>query len=170
MALVAGRSSSLNPNAPLFVPAAFRQVEDFSPEWWELVKTSAWFHEYWLSQHPEDEFDGSADAVDVADMIPETFVQDDEVELAYLEVELEELALSSEAKGKTDLADSDKKNGRMPTNGLEMDARTILKDLTVTKSPKERGPRSPRGPAKYREKAVQYVSPKCSPRRIQQPR
>lgn len=117
MALVAGRRSSLNPNAPLFVPAAFRQVEDFSPEWWELVKTSAWFRDYWLSQHPEDEFDGSAGAVDVADMVPETFDLDAEEELSYLEAELEELALSSATKGKTELADSAKKNGKIPIDG-----------------------------------------------------
>ncbi|KAK1404512.1 hypothetical protein POM88_004117 [Heracleum sosnowskyi] len=40
MALVSGGRSSLNPNAQLFVPAAVRQVEDFSPEWWQLVTTS----------------------------------------------------------------------------------------------------------------------------------
>ncbi|PWA44868.1 protein EARLY RESPONSIVE TO DEHYDRATION 15 [Artemisia annua] len=50
MALVKQGSSTLNPNAPLFVPAAVRQVEDFSPEWWQLITTSAWFHDYWLSQ------------------------------------------------------------------------------------------------------------------------
>lgn len=49
MALVSGGRSSLNSNAPLFVPVVLCQVEDFSPEWWELVKTSAWFRDYWLS-------------------------------------------------------------------------------------------------------------------------
>jgi hypothetical protein len=57
MALVSGGRSTLNPNAPLFIPAAFRQVEDFSPEWWQLVTTSTWYHDYWLSQHQgEDGF------------------------------------------------------------------------------------------------------------------
>ena len=44
-------SSSLNPNAPLFIPAAYRQVEDYSPEWWELVQTTAWFRDHWFRQH-----------------------------------------------------------------------------------------------------------------------
>ncbi|KAJ0255480.1 hypothetical protein HA466_0102260 [Hirschfeldia incana] len=51
MAMVSGRRSTLNPDAPLFVPAAVRQVEDFSPEWWQLVTTSTWYHDYWISQN-----------------------------------------------------------------------------------------------------------------------
>lgn len=42
--------STLNPNAPLFVPAAFRAVEDFSPEWWNLVQTSPAFRDQWLRE------------------------------------------------------------------------------------------------------------------------
>ena len=65
MALVEGLRSKLNPNAPMFIPAAYRQVEDFSQEWWELVKTSAWFRDYWLSEHPEESFndDGIVDSL-----------------------------------------------------------------------------------------------------------
>ncbi|XP_077213635.1 protein EARLY RESPONSIVE TO DEHYDRATION 15-like [Tasmannia lanceolata] len=43
-------SSSLNPNAPLFVPWAYRTVEDFSDQWWDLVQSSAWFRDYWLQE------------------------------------------------------------------------------------------------------------------------
>ncbi|XP_077214290.1 protein EARLY RESPONSIVE TO DEHYDRATION 15-like [Tasmannia lanceolata] len=43
-------SSSLNPKAPLFVPWAYRTVEDFSDQWWELVQSSAWFRDYWLKE------------------------------------------------------------------------------------------------------------------------
>ncbi|XP_065851504.1 protein EARLY RESPONSIVE TO DEHYDRATION 15-like [Euphorbia lathyris] len=53
MALVSGGRSTLNPDAPLFIPAAYRQVEDFSPEWWQLVTTSTWYRDYWLSQHQD---------------------------------------------------------------------------------------------------------------------
>ncbi|CAA6654682.1 unnamed protein product [Spirodela intermedia] len=35
-------ASALNPDAPLFVPMAYRAVEDFSDEWWDLVKSTAW--------------------------------------------------------------------------------------------------------------------------------
>lgn len=47
-------SSTLNPNAPLFVPLAYRTVEDFSDEWWELVQSSPWFREYWLQERFQD--------------------------------------------------------------------------------------------------------------------
>ncbi|TVT98008.1 hypothetical protein EJB05_56725, partial [Eragrostis curvula] len=66
-------SSSLNPNAPIFIPAAYRQVEDYSPEWWELVKTTAWFRDHWVSQHQllEAQYDSAAmpeaDALDLLD-------------------------------------------------------------------------------------------------------
>lgn len=51
-------SSSLNPNAPLFVPLAYQTVEDFSDEWWALVHSSPWFRDYWLHecfQDPEND-------------------------------------------------------------------------------------------------------------------
>lgn len=57
MAMVDDRRSRLNPHAPVFIPnASFSEVEDFSPEWWDLVKTSPWFRDYWLSQRQEDDF------------------------------------------------------------------------------------------------------------------
>ncbi|KAI3427832.1 uncharacterized protein J3R85_009061 [Psidium guajava] len=51
-------TSTLNPNAPLFVPMAYRTVEDFSDEWWALVQTSPWFRDYWLQERfcdPQDD-------------------------------------------------------------------------------------------------------------------
>jgi hypothetical protein len=42
--------STLNPNAPLFVPAAYRVPEDFSPEWWALMETSPAFRGCWMSE------------------------------------------------------------------------------------------------------------------------
>jgi hypothetical protein len=105
MALVSGGRSTLNPNAPLFIPAAFRQVEDFSPEWWQLVTTSTWYHDYWLSQHQgedgfyengEDDFDG----VNVADLLPETFEFDDDGDdFSNMETQFEEFLQFSENKG-----------------------------------------------------------------------
>uniref|UniRef100_A0A5B6ZEG6 Putative ERD protein n=1 Tax=Davidia involucrata TaxID=16924 RepID=A0A5B6ZEG6_DAVIN len=43
-------ASSLNPNAPMFVPLAYREVEDFSDQWWALVQSSSWFRDYWLQE------------------------------------------------------------------------------------------------------------------------
>ncbi|KAJ9128642.1 hypothetical protein P3X46_034657 [Hevea brasiliensis] len=47
---VISHRSSLNPNAPLFVPLAYRAVEDFSDQWWSLVHSSPWFRDYWLQE------------------------------------------------------------------------------------------------------------------------
>uniref|UniRef100_A0A804QFQ0 Protein EARLY RESPONSIVE TO DEHYDRATION 15 n=1 Tax=Zea mays TaxID=4577 RepID=A0A804QFQ0_MAIZE len=60
-------ASSLNPNAPLFIPAAYRQVEDFSPEWWELVNTTAWFRDHCFRQRQLHE----AACDDVAALLPD---------------------------------------------------------------------------------------------------
>ncbi|GMN53711.1 hypothetical protein TIFTF001_022848 [Ficus carica] len=90
MALVSGVRSSLNPNAPLFVPAALHQVEDFSPE----------------CQHQEEDIDSTADdygTFDAADMLPDVFHLGFGQELANLDVGLEEPTLLSEAK--TDILD-----------------------------------------------------------------
>lgn len=43
-------TSTLNPNAPIFVPSAYRAVEDFSDQWWDLIRSSPWFRDYWLRE------------------------------------------------------------------------------------------------------------------------
>ncbi|KAI9082093.1 hypothetical protein K1719_036018 [Acacia pycnantha] len=106
MELLSGGRSTLNPNAPIYIPAAFRQVEDFSPEWWQLVTTLTWYHDYWLSQqqyeegyysNAEDEFDSS----DVLDLLPDTFDFDADEDLSVMEAQLEEFIQFSEAEAKT---------------------------------------------------------------------
>ncbi|MCL7027680.1 hypothetical protein MKW94_030117, partial [Papaver nudicaule] len=47
-------TSSLNPNAPLFIPRAYQAVEDYSDEWWELIQSSPWFRDYWLRECFQD--------------------------------------------------------------------------------------------------------------------
>nr|DAD42557.1 TPA_asm: hypothetical protein HUJ06_000787 [Nelumbo nucifera] len=99
MGLVSGGRSTLNPNAPLFIPAAYRQVEDFSPEWWELVKTSTWFRDYWLAQHQEEETfistpNDDDDGVDIADLLPESFDFDVDEELYNVDAQFEEFVQS----------------------------------------------------------------------------
>lgn len=61
-------SSTLNPNAPPFVPLAYRTVEDFSDDWWALVQSSPWFRDYWLQEcfhdpQNDDSFSESDDPV-----------------------------------------------------------------------------------------------------------
>uniref|UniRef100_J3MNS6 Ataxin-2 C-terminal domain-containing protein n=1 Tax=Oryza brachyantha TaxID=4533 RepID=J3MNS6_ORYBR len=73
-AMAMASASSLNPNAPLYIPAAYRQVEDFSPEWWELVKTTAWFRDHWFRQHQmyeEAEEQQQQQQHDVAALLPD---------------------------------------------------------------------------------------------------
>ncbi|KAF8670388.1 hypothetical protein HU200_050691 [Digitaria exilis] len=84
MSAMAMASSSLNPNAPLFIPAAYRQVEDYSPEWWELVKTTAWFRDHWFRQHQlhEAAYEASLAALpDDADVDLAALLPDDSVDL-----------------------------------------------------------------------------------------
>ncbi|CAN0890536.1 Protein EARLY RESPONSIVE TO DEHYDRATION 15 [Linum grandiflorum] len=82
MALVSGGRSTLNPDAPPFIPAAYKQVEDFSPEWWQLVTTTTWYKDYWISQHQNEEglyndaqdvHDDGLDSKDIAGLLPDTF-------------------------------------------------------------------------------------------------
>ncbi|KAG5035022.1 hypothetical protein AAZX31_04G130100 [Glycine max] len=166
MALVSGRSSALNPNAPLFIPAALRQVEDFSPQWWDLVKSSTWFRDYWLSQHKEEEFEVANDSSndDIENMLSETFDLGMEEDFNVLENEFEQLVMSSEA-----LDHSDPNAGKVSPQGLNKDVKAILINLTP-KSPRERGPKSLSGLAKHLEKPAQHVNAKCVSLRIHQPR
>lgn len=34
----------------MFIPFAYRMVEDFSDEWWALIQSSPWFRDYWLQE------------------------------------------------------------------------------------------------------------------------
>ncbi|KAM6570778.1 hypothetical protein CsatB_018763 [Cannabis sativa] len=167
MALVSGErssSSSLNPNAPLFVPAALKQVEDFSPEWWELVKTSPWFRDYWLSQNQEEDFDGGANAYDNDDDAFDTDdMANDAFDLGFVEEGFTDN--SYEAGGETQLKPpSDNKKGSKPNDG-QKDVIAIL-----LKSMKESEVKWEKMPVSYREKPVQKTSPKIAHFRIQQPR
>ncbi|KAJ4906668.1 Protein EARLY RESPONSIVE TO DEHYDRATION 15 [Raphanus sativus] len=147
MAMVSGRRSTLNPDAPLFVPAAVRQVEDFSPEWWQLVTTSTWYHDYWISQNQGADgfYDGE---VDVADLLPESFDFDD----------MEDLFEADEFDVEIYYAGSDfvglGKNGEM-----------------VRRSRGNRSPKLIVEPAKYAEKPAKWANQRvAAPRNIHQPR
>ncbi|XVF24223.1 hypothetical protein REPUB_Repub13aG0109200 [Reevesia pubescens] len=173
MAAVAAapRSSTLNPNAPIFIPAAFRQVEDFSPEWWELVKTSTWFRDYWLSEHQEESFTADDDDIDedIANLFPESLDLGFDEEFLDLDAQFQEF-LESGSKEKTD-----EKKHRNDFGINNAFTKAILRSLIIpkTKSGMEKSPKS-----RYIEKAAKCVSPrpksKCSPgvreRKIQQPR
>nr|GME03088.1 protein EARLY RESPONSIVE TO DEHYDRATION 15-like [Ipomoea batatas] len=66
-------TSTLNPNAPIFVPSAYRAVEDFSHQWWDLIRSSPWFRDYWLREcyANVDDFDFDFDSNPFADRTEE---------------------------------------------------------------------------------------------------
>ncbi|KAG6413675.1 hypothetical protein SASPL_126389 [Salvia splendens] len=99
MALVSGGKSSLNPYAPLFIPAAVQQVEDFSPEWWNLVTTATWFKDYWLNQHQgEDIFGEETDGNDVVGLLPDNFDLGIDEDTLNMEAQYEEFLQSAEGQ------------------------------------------------------------------------
>ncbi|XP_017423140.1 protein EARLY RESPONSIVE TO DEHYDRATION 15 isoform X2 [Vigna angularis] len=170
MALVSGRSSALNPNAPLFIPAALRQVEDFSPQWWDLVKSSTWFRDYWLSQHKEEEFEEVANDStndDMENMLSESFDLVMEEDFNVLEKEFEQLVMSCESQDHP--VQDNPNDGKVATHDLNKDAKALLINMTP-KSPKERAPKSPSGLAKHNEKPAQRLNVKGMSHRIHQPR
>ncbi|KAF8094382.1 hypothetical protein N665_0364s0012 [Sinapis alba] len=150
MAMVSGRRSTLNPDAPLFVPAAVRQVEDFSPEWWQLVTTSTWYHDYWISQNQGADgfYDGE---VDVADLLPESFDFDDMEDL------FEGDEFDQGFGGEIYYAPSDfglGKNGEMVRRSSGNRSRKLIVE-----------------PAKYAEKPAKWANQRvAAPRNIHQPR
>ncbi|XP_076955310.1 protein EARLY RESPONSIVE TO DEHYDRATION 15-like [Bidens hawaiensis] len=119
MALVSQRST-LNPDAPLFIPASVRQVEDFSPEWWQLVKTSTWFHDYWMSQQQGEYglFGNVDDNSDIDDMLPDSIDTDEE--LLAMETQYEQFLISSEME--TVNAFAIPAYDQMTSDGLEAEA------------------------------------------------
>ncbi|KAM7276444.1 hypothetical protein ACFE04_018310 [Oxalis oulophora] len=83
-------SSSLNPHAPMFVPMAYRTVEDFSDEWWSLVHSSPWFRDYWLGERFNDDELSDSDVYDHAPFLfdddEEDFFADDQIDLLTLTI------------------------------------------------------------------------------------
>ncbi|KAB5538644.1 hypothetical protein DKX38_016177 [Salix brachista] len=137
-------TSTLNPNAPLFVPLSYRTVEDFSDQWWALVHSSPWFRDYWLQERfhdPETEtlFSDTYDPVLPEDL--DSLFFDDPIYDTIKGGEEEEV------KGSCD------------------------KELVSLGVLKWKGDQYDRALApRYLEKAPKVVNVKLSPRTIQQPR
>ncbi|KAG0551100.1 hypothetical protein BDA96_01G394500 [Sorghum bicolor] len=146
-AVAVSSSSSLNPDAPLFIPAALLQVEDFSPQWWDLITTTAWFRDHWSREHAH--LDEMAEQLDAAGLLPdeEDLFYDDQLEQAPAAVDPAPAA----AVLKTD---------------------EVLKALNLTSPKGGDAPRGFREKPRHSEKPTKYAgSPKSSaPRVIHQPR
>ncbi|WOH06398.1 hypothetical protein DCAR_0625866 [Daucus carota subsp. sativus] len=121
MELVSKGKSALNPNAPLFIPAALRQVEDFSPEWWQSVTTSTWFHTYWLSQQGEnDDYHGcdEDDSEDIVNLLPDTIDLGTVEEFLEMETHFEQFIQSSEAEAEAERKSSLSASKETPGSGM----------------------------------------------------
>ncbi len=97
--------STLNPNAPLFIPAAYRVPEDFSPEWWTLMETSTAFRGCWMSER----FAGSEEQV----LFDEDFEELADLEefLEYQEQQQQEEAAAQELLDLDDVVDDGRLRG-----------------------------------------------------------
>lgn len=144
-------SSSLNPDAPLFIPAALLQVEDFSPQWWDLITTTAWFRDHWSREHAH--LDEMAEQLDAVGLLPddEDLFYDEQPEQAPAVVDPAPAAAAAAAALKTD---------------------EVLKALNLTSPKGGDAPRGFREKPRHSEKPTKYAgSPKSSaPRVIHQPR
>ncbi|XP_050385893.1 protein EARLY RESPONSIVE TO DEHYDRATION 15-like [Argentina anserina] len=140
--------SSLNPNAPMFVPSAYRSVEDFSTEWWALVHSSPWFRDYWLQENFHDPQNDPfySDIPDDSDFIDDLF---------------------DEQHYPNTTADHNTNTNTQAEEEGEKDYHRELVSLGLLKWPKGRAvAKAPR----FIEKAPKIVNVKVSPRPIQQPR
>ncbi|GLT78880.1 hypothetical protein SLA2020_503990 [Shorea laevis] len=95
-------SSTLNPNAPVFVPLAYRMVEDFSEQWWALVHSSPCFRDYWLRERFSDPVDDD-DPVLPDDLDDDNFLFDskDEVKERDCDKELVPIGALKWRRGRT---------------------------------------------------------------------
>ncbi|KAJ0978883.1 hypothetical protein J5N97_014357 [Dioscorea zingiberensis] len=117
------------------------------------------------TEHQDEETFGVDDEDDIANLLPDSFDLNITDEMSILEAELEETIQEMEAAEESTLASLTKEK-----SGLDLDAAALIKSLSL-KSPKNGVAKPVLEVAKYREKPVQCMSPKCSPRRIiQQPR
>ncbi|KAF5752604.1 protein EARLY RESPONSIVE TO DEHYDRATION 15-like [Tripterygium wilfordii] len=135
-------SSTLNPNAPMFVPLAYRTVEDFSDQWWALVQSSPWFRDYWLQERYLDPQSDSSfhDIFDPALLDLDSLLED---------LDYEEIVKNEKVEEKEDLR----------------------RDLVKIGSEKWRKGRIVAEVPRFAEKAPKIVNMKVvSPRMIQQPR
>ncbi|KAM0901627.1 hypothetical protein ACQ4PT_019858 [Festuca glaucescens] len=153
--------SALNPDAPMFIPAAFRRVEDYSPEWYQLVKTTAWFRDHWFRQQQLYD-DDDVDVEDVAALLP-----DDSVDL----LDAQDLFYSPPSPRQPQL---DFHNYNKPAGfGGDMDA--VLRTLSLN-SPRGGGVPSAAAPAwspRQAEKPAQHFGARGgggARRAIHQPR
>ncbi|CAA7057187.1 unnamed protein product [Microthlaspi erraticum] len=155
-AFVKKRKINLSSQLQIFSQAKRIRVWRWYQE--DLVTTSTWYHDYWISQHqgPDgfydngDSFNGGAD-VDVADLLPESFDFDDMED--FFDADASEFDHGQIYHAPSDFGLG--KNGEM-----------------VRKSTGNRSPKSVGDPAKYAEKPAKWGNQRtaAAPRNIHQPR
>ncbi|KAI5670421.1 hypothetical protein M9H77_10785 [Catharanthus roseus] len=138
-------TSALNPNAPIFVPFAYRAVEDFSDQWYDLVHSTPWFRDYWLQERFLDpEKDASPFDDDFAESaLPDVdfIFGDDNNDVVH---DNSSAAIKHDGEGKLDLISMGLLKWRKPREAINL--------------------------TKYGEKAPKIVNVRVNPRPIKQPR
>jgi hypothetical protein len=148
--------SVLNPNASVFIPASFSTAEDFSPEWWQLIQSSAAFRDYWLREwyhnQEEEDLEFGMDGLPTEEELLEMELEFEEAE------DLEHMQPAATQQAGEEGADELKSN-----SARDLQLELLMKNRTQT----QRGVLSPKG----RDKPQKYVNPPRIPAvRIQQPR
>ncbi|CAN6312744.1 unnamed protein product [Urochloa humidicola] len=150
MSAVAVSSSSLNPDAPLFIPAALLQVEDFSPQWWDLVTTTAWFRDHWSREHTQ--LDEMAEELDAAGLLPDALDYDEDIFYVdhpeHAPATVEEPAPAVNLKTGAQGAEPDIPEGRRRTARVPGEAQARREADQVRRQPQgqQRPPRDPPAP------------------------
>lgn len=152
-------TSALNPHAPIFVPSAYRAVEDFSDEWWDLVQSCPWFRDYWIRECFSDP------QLDLSPFLDDDYVHDDSLtDNAF-----------NEGKKQTFNARSrinfESRVHRLSSRSVFVSVgKESSTDLVALGWLKWRKPRGEAEMPRYCEKAPKFVNMKVKPRAIQQPR
>ncbi|KAK6135759.1 hypothetical protein DH2020_030454 [Rehmannia glutinosa] len=156
-------TSALNPNAPMFVPSAYRAVEDFSDQWWDLVHSTPWFRDYWLRECFSDPLIDSP----FLDITGEDFHNDDAI--------TDDVTKGNRtSRSKADSTFSSHRIGSLVDSDLDLvfpaEKEAGNMDLVSLGWLKWRKPRGGAEMPRYCEKAPKFVSMRVNPKPIQQPR
>ncbi|KAK2636783.1 hypothetical protein Ddye_031575 [Dipteronia dyeriana] len=100
MEVISQRSSTLNPNAPMFIPFAYRTVEDFSDQWWALIQSSPWFRDYWLQERYFDSQIDDFSLPDLDDLFDDNQFQEEEEGEDEVSKEIVSMAMPKWKKGR----------------------------------------------------------------------
>ncbi|KAL8161045.1 hypothetical protein V2J09_012534 [Rumex salicifolius] len=160
--------STLNPNAPAFIPMVYYDVvEDFSDEWWSLVHSSPWFRDYWLTECFEDP---QSDAL-INDSEDQLLSDLDSFFDDFLRKRTDLIDLDSELNSRSVFVDFCLlRSDFLAEEEVEEDKKRSGRELISVNALGWNKARGKGEAPRFGEKAPKIVNVKVSPRPIQQPR